>query len=50
MKKTPYEMCICITNSGSVWRRVWEKDGRYFVKYNGETRDVTKYSNTFCKF
>ena len=50
MKKTKYSVMV---NSGSVysingiWRRVYEQEGRYVVKYNGEIIDVTSAKNNF---
>jgi hypothetical protein len=32
-----------------IWRRVYEQDGRYFVKYNGEIKDVTFSKDKFVK-
>lgn len=48
MKKTAYELFMG-TNASMmpVYRRVWEKDGRYFVKYRGEVLDVTDKAEHF---
>lgn len=50
MKKTEFQFCVGITNSGSIWRRVWEKDGEFFIKHHGKTLNVTDESNKFYKF
>lgn len=49
-KKTEYSFFTGITNSGATWRKVWEKDGRYFVKSNGRIADVTDKRNYWHKF
>lgn len=48
--KTAYEFCVCMNNSGPVYRRVWEKDDRYFVKHNNEVYDVTDKRDRFNRF
>lgn len=51
MKKTEYTM-IAITNMSGldITRRVWaDENGNYFVKLNGEIRNVTKFKNDFIK-
>ncbi len=46
MKKTNYKVLVTITNTQPIYRVVWEKDGRFFVKYDGKITDVThRYDN-----
>lgn len=51
MKKTNFEFMISFnqTTFSGTYRRVWEKDGRFFVKVNGECIDVTKFEKDFIK-
>lgn len=51
MKKTKYSMLV--SNgffSNEIIRRVWQDDkGEYFVKYNGEIRNVTFAKKDFIE-
>ena len=49
MKKTNYSFMVAwgMNCYNGIWRRVYEQDGRYFVKYNGETKDVTEKKSDF---
>ena len=49
MKKTNYSFMVAwgMNCYNGIWRRVYEQGGRYFVKYNGETKDVTEKKNDF---
>lgn len=47
MKKTNYSFIVTITTANAISRRVYEKDGRYYVKWNGEVIDVTDKKNDF---
>lgn len=47
MKRTEYELCCGTRNGYPVYRTVFEKDGRYFVKWNNQIIDVTNDKNDF---
>lgn len=49
MKKTNY--CFMVSSSfiNAIWRRVYEKDGRFYVKWNGAVIDVTDKKNEFVE-
>lgn len=47
MKRTQYKFLVSITNTVPVYRRVWENNGRFFVKYNGKWNDITDKRNDF---
>ena len=51
MKKTNYSYMISwgMNCYNGIWRRVYEQDGRYLVKYNGEIKDVTDAKANFVK-
>ena len=51
MKKTNYSYMVSwgMNHYNGIWRRVYEKDGRYFVKYNGEVIDVTDAKDKFVE-
>ena len=50
MTKTNYSFMVSWGMNGcNVWRRVYEQDGRYFVKYNGKIIDVTDKEDSFIK-
>lgn len=52
MKKTQYTFMVSegsVYNYKGIWRRVYEQDGRYFVKYEGRVIDVTKVQDKFVK-
>ena len=42
-------LAISGMSNANTYRRVWEKDGRYFVKMNGEIRDVTFAKSSFIR-
>lgn len=41
MKRTDYKLCCGKQSGYDVYRVVFEKDGRFFVKWNNELIDVT---------
>lgn len=47
MKKTHYSFMVSSSYMKTVWRRVYEESGKYYVKYNGEWVEVTDKKNTF---
>ena len=51
MKKTNYSFMVSwgMNCYNGIWRRVYEQDGRYFVKYNGKIIDVTDKEYSFIK-
>ena len=52
MKKTSYTMLVSagLASGAETYRRVWvDANGEYFVKVNGETRNVTFAKNYFIK-
>ena len=51
LQKTAYTFLVTCNAWGgaAVYRRVWENDGRYFIKRDGELHDVTKKQADFIK-
>lgn len=49
MKKTEYKLCCGKQNGYDVYRIVFEKDGRYFVKWNNKVIDVTDNKKEFIR-
>lgn len=50
MKKTEYTMVIVNMNGANTVRRVYaDENGNYFIKVNGEVRDVTRFKNEFLR-
>lgn len=49
MKKTQYTMVIVNMSGANTVRRVYEENGKYFIKINGEVRDVTERKNDFYR-
>ena len=52
LKKTEYSFMVSWGMScyNGIWRRVYvDEAGRYFVKYNGELKDVTDAQQSFVK-
>ena len=49
MRKTEYVLLVRMTTSKGIYRVVWENDGKYYVKDNGETVDVTSLRNSFLR-
>lgn len=52
LKKTEFVFMTSFnyTTFKETYRRVWQdENGNYFVKVNGELRDVTKAKNDFIK-
>ena len=49
MKKTNYSYMVSwgMNSYNGIWRRVYEQEGKYFVKYNGEVKDVTSAKSEF---
>lgn len=47
MKRTSYKFLVSITNTSPIYRRVWEDNGRFFVRYNGEWNDVSDKQDEF---
>ena len=53
MKKTKYSMLVSAGlagGSGEKWRRVWQdENGNYFVKIDGEVRNVNRAKRYFVE-
>ena len=52
MKKTEYTMLVTagVGSGTEVYRRVWQdSNGDYFIKYNGEVRNVNHAKEQFIK-
>jgi hypothetical protein len=49
MKKTEYTMVIVNMSGANTNRRVYEENGKYFIKINGEVRDVTQLKKDFYR-
>lgn len=51
MKKTEYEMMVNfnLESYAKKTRRVWEDNGRYFIKLDGDLRDVTDLKYLFFR-
>ena len=47
MKKTDYIFMVRMTSTQGIYRTVWEKDGRYYVKDEGKVWDVTDQKDRF---
>lgn len=47
MKRTNYKLCCGKKNGYDVYRSVYEKDGKFFVKWNGTIIDVTEDRSSF---
>lgn len=51
MKKTNYSYMVSwgMNCYNGIFRRVYEKDNKYFVKYNNKIIDVTKEKSKFIE-
>ena len=52
LKKTEYSFMVSwgMNCYNGIWRRVYvDENGNYFVKYNGELKDVTHAKKDFIK-
>lgn len=49
MKKTEYTLVIVNMSGANSVRRVYEEGGKYFIKINGEVRDVTALKRDFYR-
>lgn len=51
MKKTDFQMLVIASmNGANIYRRVYiDENGRYYIKYNGEVRDVTEKKAYFIR-
>ena len=49
MKRTKWAMAVSMNSTYVVYRAVWEKDGRYYVKDEDKIWDVTDKKNTFTE-
>ena len=51
LKKTNFELAVAEKAPWElIYRKVWQsEDGEYFVKYNGETINVTNKKDNFIK-
>lgn len=49
MKKTDYQFMVSCDVYKGTFRRVYEQDGKYYVKYNGKIIDVTDKKEHFFK-
>ncbi len=47
MKNTGLKFMVRMTTSQGIYRTVWEKEGRYFVKDGGKLWDVTDKKEYF---
>lgn len=47
MKNTGLKFMVKMSTYGGVYRTVWEKDGRYYVKDGGRLWDVTDKKDHF---
>lgn len=50
MKKTQFDFFIGNNNNRAVYRKVYEKDGRFYIKHKGAVVDVTDKQKHFVKF
>lgn len=46
-EKTEYTMMVTMGSSNSKFRKVWKKDGKFFVQDCGKIYDVTFRKNDF---
>ena len=49
MKKTEYTLVMVNMSGANTVRRVYEEDGKYFIKVKGEVRDVTALKKDFFR-
>lgn len=49
MKKTNYSFMVSSSYVKSTWRKVYEENGKYFVKYNNQWIDVTDKKDKFVE-
>ena len=49
LKKTEYTMVIVNMSNSNTVKKVYTNGKRYFIKINGEVRDVTQFKNDFYR-
>lgn len=48
--KTEWSLMVCMSTYYAIWRRVWKKDGKFYVSYNNEICDVTFRKDNFTRW
>lgn len=46
-EKTEWELMVCMSTYTCTWRKVWKKDDKFYVSYDGEICDVTFAKDRF---